>query len=392
MQGTTHIQNGGHLRELDGVRGAAVLMVILLHTMFGILADDFSIPSIQPILRAFFGGAGVDLFFVLSGFLIGGILIDHRGSSNYFKVFWIRRATRILPVYLLLLATYLVAKHIGSDKNAPWFHAFLMQDPLPIWSYLTFTQNYFMAAANSGAARWIGITWSLAVEEQFYLVFPFVVYFLPKRTVLRIALACILIAPLIREYLWQHYGFYTGYFPTPARADGLMFGVVAAYAIRSSKLAWFVSWRRQIDLVTLLGAAVLTWGTAEIGHTAAYSLRSALFCYAIIRIFTSDDLFRKFLRSRFMVRMGLISYPLYMYHQAVNGMFHGLFLGQVPKIENWAGVGVALSVLLVSAILAIVSTEFYEKPIRNFGRRFKYRPAKAASDSIPSGTVSAFGR
>ncbi|MEH7907427.1 acyltransferase [Rhizobium laguerreae] len=372
MEVAGQIRSGGHLREIDGVRGAAVLMVVLLHAMFGIMTSDFSIPAAQPILSAFFGGAGVDLFFVLSGFLIGGILIDHQRAPNYFKVFWIRRATRILPVYLLLMATYLVAKNVGQASDAAWFHAFLMQDPLPIWTYLTFTQNYFMASADSGSARWIGITWSLAVEEQFYLVFPFVVYFLRTRTVLIIAATCIVGAPALRSYLWANYGFYTGYFPTPARADGLMFGVIAAYAIRSQFLAFIGKNRIYFDIAASVGAYVLIWKTAAIGLSASFSLRSAIFCYLIIRIFITDGLFRAFLRTQFMVYMGTISYSFYMYHQAINGLFHGWALNQVPKIENWAGVGVGVAVLLTAAVLAMISTEFYEKPIRNFGRRFKY--------------------
>jgi peptidoglycan/LPS O-acetylase OafA/YrhL len=375
MKGEEEVRSGTHLRELDGVRGAAVLMVVLLHAMFGIMSEGFIPARVQPILNAFFGGAGVDLFFVLSGFLIGGILIDNKGASNYFRVFWIRRAARILPVYLLLMATYLVAKHIGSSAKAPWFHAFLMQDPLPIWAYLTFTQNYAMAAANSGAARWVGITWSLAVEEQFYLIFPFIVFFLSKRAVIRIAVCCIVVAPLIRSYLWANYGFYPGYFPTPARVDGLMFGVIAAYAVRSPKLKWIEGERLYLDVAAVAATAVLIWGGSLIGSTASYSLRSAIFCYAIIRIFVSDDGFRAFLRTKFMVFMGLISYPFYMYHQAINGLFHGWFLGQVPRIENWTGVAVGVAVLLTAGALATASTKYFEMPIRNFGKRFRYRPA-----------------
>jgi peptidoglycan/LPS O-acetylase OafA/YrhL len=375
MEVSEYISKGGHLREIDGVRGAAVLMVVLLHTIFGIMKSEFIIPFAQPIFKAFFGGAGVDLFFVLSGFLIGGILIDNKNASNYFKVFWIRRATRILPVYLLLLATYMVAKRLAHNYDAMWFHAFLMQDPLPTWTYFTFIQNYFMAAANSGAARWVGITWSLAVEEQFYLVFPFVVYFLRTQTILIIAVISIFVAFLLRIYLWENYGFYTGYFPTPARADSLMFGIIAAYVIRSKVLTTFKKNRVYIDLVSLVFAYILIWKSAAIGSSTCFSLRSALFCYLIIRIFLTDGIFRAFLRSRFMVFMGVISYSLYMYHQAINGLFHGWFLGQVPVIDSCKSMIVGIAVILTSVFLAMISTEYYEKPIRNFGRRFIYMNA-----------------
>ncbi|MBY2944186.1 MULTISPECIES: acyltransferase family protein [Rhizobium] len=389
MNGTEWVKAGNHLPELDGIRGAAVLMVVLLHTLFGIMAPEFQYQVPRPLYGFFFGGGGgVDLFFVLSGFLIGGILVDHRDAENYFKVFWIRRAARILPVYLLLMVTYVVAKHIGQTDGAPWFHAFLMVDQLPTWAYLTFTQNYFMAAENTGGARWVGITWSLAVEEQFYLVFPFVVFFLPKKSVMKIALAILILAPILRGYLWEHYGFYVGYFPTPARADGLMFGVLAAYLIRSPKLQWLADRRIILDILAGVAIYTLMWPPLWIGASAPFSLRSALFAYAIVRIFITDGIYRKILRSRFMVFMGLISYSFYMYHQAINGLFHGYFLNQVPRIENWSGVAVGVSVLLVSGTLATLSTRYFEKPFRDLGKRFKYRLLESKNKPVDGASVA----
>ena len=349
----------------------------LLHGFFGILAPNLDIPYLHPITDAFFGGAGVDLFFVLSGFLIGGILIDHRESPNYFKVFWVRRAARILPVYFLLFATYGLALSVSQLVTASWFHEWLMQDPIPLWTYFTFTQNYFMAAENSGAARWVGITWSLAVEEQFYLIFPFVVYFLSKRAVIGLALVTIILAPFIRTHLWHH-GFYTGYFPTPARADGLMFGVLVAYAVRTPALVAFCrQWGPIGDGVFTMAAVVLTWLPGLLSVSEQFTLRSAIFAYLIARIFFTDGWMRTFLRTRFMVFMGAISYPFYMYHQAINGMFHGVILGQVPKIENSSGIAVAIAVLLTAGSLATLSTLYYERPFRRLGKQAKYLPACA---------------
>ncbi|NEJ46618.1 acyltransferase [Rhizobium leguminosarum] len=389
MNETERVMAGKHLPELDGIRGAAVLMVVLLHTLFGIMAPGFQYQIPKPLFGLIFRGAGgVDLFFVLSGFLIGGILVDHRSADNYFKVFWIRRAARILPVYLLLMVTYVFASHIGQTVEAPWFHAFLMVDQLPIWSYLTFTQNYFMAFENTGGARWVGITWSLAVEEQFYLIFPFVVFFLPKKSIMKIALAILILAPILRSYLWARYSFYVGYFPTPARADGLMFGVVAAYLIRSPKLQWFADRRVLLDILAGVAIVTLMWGVQWVGESGAYSLRSALFAYAIVRIFITDGVYRKILRSRFMVFMGLISYSFYMYHQAINGLFHGYFLSQVPRVETWSGVAVGVSVLLVSGALATLSTRYFEKPFRDLGKRFKYRLLESKSKPVDGASVA----
>jgi peptidoglycan/LPS O-acetylase OafA/YrhL len=218
--------------------------------------------------------------------------------------------------------------------------------------------------------------WSLAVEEQFYLVFPFVIYFLPKKTVIGIALVAIVLAAFIRAYLWKVGGFYTGYFPTPARADGLMFGVLVAYAIRNDgTLTFFKRHRIATDMIALAGAVILTWCVDWMPLTASFTLRSALFAYVIGRIFFSEGKMRAFLRSNIMVALGAISYPFYMYHQAINGMFHGLFLGQVPRIANWQGVLVAIAVLSTAAILATFSTLYFEKPFRMMGKRAKYQQA-----------------
>ena len=123
--------------------------------------------------------SGVDLFFVLSGFLITGILRDQRSSSRYWRTFYLRRACRVLPLYAILLGGFALAIAFGAS-NVPglWW---LFYTPMPLWSYATFTQNFFMAVAGGTGANWMGVSWSLAVEEQFYLVLPLVVYLLPKR-------------------------------------------------------------------------------------------------------------------------------------------------------------------------------------------------------------------
>jgi peptidoglycan/LPS O-acetylase OafA/YrhL len=283
------------------------------------------------------------------------------------------------------MATYLIAKQIGQSIEAPWFHTFLMSDPLPIWTYLTFTQNNYMAVANSGGALWVGITWSLAVEEQFYLLFPFIVYFLPKKTVMKIAVITLIVAYFSRLYLWKNYSFYVGYFPTQSRADALMFGVLAAYLVRSPKLQWFADRRFLLDIIAVAAIAILMWKVKRwIGDSGSFSLRCAVFAYAIVRIFITEGPYRKLFRSRFMVFMGLISYSFYMYHQAINGLFHGLLLGQGPRIENWTGLAVGIAVLVTSAALATLSTFYFEKPFREIGKRFKYRRASELTVTGPA--------
>ncbi|WP_164547668.1 MULTISPECIES: acyltransferase [unclassified Bosea (in: a-proteobacteria)] len=374
-----------HVPELDGIRGIACLLVVLLHCGVGL--TNPSLGSWQPVIHgavASFLIGGVDLFFVLSGFLIGGILIDHRTAGNYFKVFWARRAARILPVYFLLLATYVAALAARPYFDAPWADKWLLLNPLPIWSYITFMNNNVMAYYGETGALWIGVTWSLCVEEQFYLIFPLIVYFSRNRTVLLICVSGVVIAPIIRTVIWTVWGnFYMAYFPTPSRMDTLMFGVLVAMAVRNpDTLALARRWRRWLDLLALLLVVTLTGLIWRAPWTIQYSFVAAGCAYAILRIYISDGLYRRLLTGKWIVAAGLISYPLYMYHQAVNGLMHGFIANQVPTLVSWRDLGIAIGVVAVSVSLATISTVYFESFFRRLGRKLKYVPADP-SERIP---------
>jgi len=183
-------------------------------------------------------------------------------------------------------------------------------------------------------------------------------------------------APVLRAYLFK-YGFYVGYMPTPCRADALMWGVLCAYAIRSpSVLAFFRRWRVMFDMLAVGGIAGLLWPPEFQSVSGLFSLRTALFAYAIARIFFSDGLMRAVLRRPSLVFIGGISYSFYLYHQCINGLMHGIILGQIPRIESAAGFLVAAMTLIVAGTLATISTNYLEMPIRRFARRLKYRLAR----------------
>ena len=125
--------------------------------------------------------AGVDLFFVLSGYLIGGILIKHRDAENYFQAFYVRRAARLLPLYLVMVALYFALGPLllASRTNAG---AWLVHGPgpsIPVWGYLLYVQNLFVAQSGGWGGHWLAPTWSLAVEEQFYLIAPLLLRIVP---------------------------------------------------------------------------------------------------------------------------------------------------------------------------------------------------------------------
>src|SRR5580658_7786517 len=169
--------------QLDGLRGVAIAMVLAYHYADSVINDGPRF--MKPLLRATcLGWSGVDLFFVLSGFLIGGILLDARESSNYFRVFYRRRAFRILPLYFAFLALVFLPVHFQSD--IPWR------------ACIFFYQNFWMALHNRLGEYTLNPTWSLAVEEQFYLTLPVLIYFVRPRRLIWIVCGGIIFAPLMR--------------------------------------------------------------------------------------------------------------------------------------------------------------------------------------------------
>jgi peptidoglycan/LPS O-acetylase OafA/YrhL len=148
------------------------------------------------------GWSGVDLFFVLSGFLIGGILVDARNSPSYFKTFYTRRFFRIIPIYYLWILAYVVLVGVaGSFLRAHSNSGVITAPGMPIYAQFFFLQNLMVFPFAGLAGAWFGHLWSLAVEEQFYLVSPLVVRLLSTR-MLTIFLACLIAAvPLLRVVL-----------------------------------------------------------------------------------------------------------------------------------------------------------------------------------------------
>ncbi len=222
-------------------------------------------------------------FFVLSGFLIAGILLDHRKSSNYFQVFYLRRVCRIFPLYYLVLGLF-ICFSATAMSTSPAF-AWLFAKPMPIWSYATFTQNFFMGHRGFFGAQWLGVTWSVAVEEQFYLFVPLLIYLLPRRSLFCVLLAGVLAAPLLR----QLYPPLQAYVITPFRADDLLSGACLALLVRSHSFIDTVRRHHRSLLVLLLllaaGAGALTWWHTRLDgldpvlvRGSLYRFRSHRFC------------------------------------------------------------------------------------------------------------------
>jgi peptidoglycan/LPS O-acetylase OafA/YrhL len=206
------------VKELDGLRALAILLVVAWH-FIGIGGGAESTPW-----RVFsVGRSGVDLFFVLSGYLITNILLNHVRSPNYFPAFYLRRAFRILPIYYGMVAIYLVGRQFGGSAPV------LFRGTVPWWSYLVGLQNIWMAIEQTYGAYWLAGTWSLAIEEQFYLFFPLAVYLMSPRVLSKFLIALLVLCPVGRIIAWQ-LGDKMGYYVlAPLRADILAIGALIAW-------------------------------------------------------------------------------------------------------------------------------------------------------------------
>lgn len=190
--------------ELDALRGVAILLVVTDH-WFGFTP----------------GWAGVDLFFVLSGFLIGGQLMDARGRPGYFCGFYLRRAARILPLYFLSLA--LLLPHAEAT--------------LPLWHYFTFTQNFAYVYSSVWQIDWSGDTWSLCIEEQFYALCPLLIAAIAPKRIPVVCIFLILRAPVCRIAALTVTGSGNAVYALPfCRMDALAAGVIAAWAVRHGRV------------------------------------------------------------------------------------------------------------------------------------------------------------
>lgn len=361
-----------HIPELDGIRGWACFSVLVAHCITGIMqpATGSALAKFQSAtLHTFLGG--VDLFFVLSGFLIGGILIDSKGKRNYFSNFWIRRIGRIFPVAYLLIATYCVFLFGTSYFGTTRFDQWLLDEPKPpIWTFLTFTQSIPIAWGGYGGPKWMGITWSLAIEEQFYIVFPFLVYFLSRRALACVVVGGLFFGPIMRHVLLKAFGdWYAPYVLLPSRVDALMYGVAVALIIRNARAMSLAKYYQPaLDVIGLYILYRMSFDKIA-SWPLLYSAMAAMWAIVILRIFTvQNSIFNKVWLSKTLARGGLISYALYMYHQAVNGLMHQLILKQDPQVTNLREFLVSLGVVGISIGLATLSYKYFESPIRKFSQ------------------------
>lgn len=363
-----------HLPALDGVRGLAIFVVLFAHAAINVPPGPW--PSLAGRLYftlCSFGWIGVDLFFVLSGFLITRILIEARQSPGYFRNFYARRSLRIFPLYYGVLAFLLVANVLGgvSPGSADGVDSFGW-----LWLYAS---NIGLAVKGDHLyySDWFvtGHFWSLAVEEQFYLVWPVVVLWCGPAGLRRVCLGCLAGALVLRVALvYSGASLFAVYLQTPCKMDTFAAGAWLASAVHSGGLAALV---RPARLVAAGGAAVLAMlaGTAfqrgqwypyddAFMRTLGLSILWAFFGAILVLALAADQRSStgQFFRSRLLRWLGKYSYGIYVFH----GLFSPLVLPWVlARTEGAGAFRQSLVYELVTATLALTvawwSWHLYER-------------------------------
>jgi peptidoglycan/LPS O-acetylase OafA/YrhL len=241
-----------------------------------------------------------------------------------------------------------------------------------------------MAVAGQHGANWLGVTWSLAIEEQFYLILPLIIRFVPGAQLPKVLCAMILVAPVLRTafyFVAEHRGF-PGFVLLPARWDSLLIGVLGAYFQRSTVVTVWLSTHPANLLgslfVILFGMAVLMvtgqgigslW-MSVFGHTWLALLGLNIIYVAL---FVKLPLVQVIFKNRALVWLGAISYGVYLYHQIVSGICYHLLADHRPYIAGASDVLVTLLALVITLLLAVLSWRYFERPIIGYGRRITDR-------------------
>lgn len=359
--------------ELDGLRGIAIGLVIAYHMLAPI-----------DVLKPIFGMAwsGVDLFFVLSGFLLGGLLLDQREAPNLLKVFYTRRICRVFPLYFGLILLYWLALYVPQPQFPPWVSIFYSDRAIPVWSYATFTHNFYAAKNFSLGANFVSATWSLAVEEQFYLVLPFVVRSVPQRRLPWILLLGIVAAPVSRlACIYLAGNPVAAYVLLPCRADSLFLGVLGAWLCRSQSALDMMrrSSPRNFAIFCLSGTLLLNFFCPNLLDlpmaTFGYSwLALSYLSLLLLVVLDKSSLLARVCRAPGLRMLGRVSYFMYLAHHPMLQLGHALFVGETLATDKVPveAVIVALVTMAFTLVLADVSWRLFEKPIIDLGHGLVY--------------------
>lgn len=349
---------------LDGLRGLMTIFVVVSH-FFGEVPSGLSYFCL--------GWLAVIVFFVLSGYLVGRLIIEKMDAGNFLSVFYLRRICRTFPTYFLATIVILILERHFAQTS--WIDS---DSIFPKWSYLVFLQNFLLNPLESIGVHWLAPTWTLALEEQFYLVAPFLLLLVPRRAWLTVMVIASLTALGVRAY-----GVLTGAMVMaplailPIAADVLLAGMILAVLVKSNAIRWeqHSVVFRALPIVCLLltaitqrldGMVVGPWFEILAPFFAAIGAGSFILC--LVKGAPEAKRFE----SRILIFFGNISYSVYLSHLTILGLMHGLILGGLPNVGSPAQIAVTIAALPVTVGLGWLMTRLIEEPITQWGRSHKW--------------------
>jgi peptidoglycan/LPS O-acetylase OafA/YrhL len=363
---------------LDGLRGIAIVLVLVHHlTLYRPEQGIDSWIAAVPL----FGWTGVNLFFVLSGYLITGILLDSRDSKHYYKSFFARRALRIFPLYYLVLFVALVLLPLLPELHRVIVGPYAIPPKLPYWLYLT----NFSIADRGMTHGWLDIAWSLAIEEQFYIVWAVVVFLCPPRWLGLLCASILLIEPFGRTYaISRGVEAEDIYVLTFFRLDALSMGALLAWAQRHGRLPVSPKAMVMTALAGMAGIVAICvdagdswwWNPRmqQVGFTLIALTGAAMLIAAVTR--PESSLWPRMLSAGWLRSFGKYSYCLYLIHLPVMRLVREYvfepreynYLFPTPWVTQLIFYVLAIA---PAYLLARVSWAAFEGPILSLKKHFR---------------------
>jgi peptidoglycan/LPS O-acetylase OafA/YrhL len=363
-----------HIPALDGVRGLAIGLVLLAHCLHLPLYGAVKPGNWQQYAYQWtnLAWSGVELFFVLSGFLITKVLLENQDSPGFFRTFYARRACRILPLYFAVVVVAFAGMHY-LPHNAFWAQMFGGQFP---WqSYATLTQNYAMGVSNKYGGDALAVTWSLAVEEQFYLVLPLVIRFFPRKY-----LPWLLAGGIPWAYLARMHFYLRGmssYVYAPCQADALLLGCLLAWACHQpAAYAWLQKQGGGLNLLLLLLTAGLLFinRMPEFFGVPVIETWLAFFYGALVLLVVtqSPHPITRLLSGHWIGYLGTISYGVYLLHFGIQNLFYWVVCGSAAAVKTGPDLIYPMVIIGLSVAVASASWFLYERHWVKLGHRMKF--------------------
>jgi peptidoglycan/LPS O-acetylase OafA/YrhL len=353
-----------HIPALDGIRGTAIFLVVVVHAFYR--GPDID-PS-APIKNLFiFGWTGVELFFVLSGYLITSLIKENISEKYGLRNFFVKRVSRIFPLYYGILATLLAISFLPLPAA---LQESLLNYRSNLAVYWSFTSNYseLLGIDNDLANKLLGPAWSLAIEEQYYLVWPIILLLVNRRTVKFLPIALFLLLFFGRFLFSDNFDSRIVYHATFFHADGILVG--SAIALWLPQLLNFKRWMLPAFLVCTVALIISFFviGTTHYSHPLIQK-----YCYALISIFYGLLLINTLIHKRIgrvfenpiLAEAGKYAFFIYLTH----GPFL-LALDQLPLPKGWISWTIFLIIFSASMIaLGKASWKIYEQPLSRMIRK-----------------------